>query len=105
MNAQRRKQIRTIIDSLKAHQEAIGAHHEELTILRDEEQAAYEAMPDGLKQTPTGEASEQAGQDLDDAATGSQDVVHQLDAALEILEQAIVEVEDAADRAEEATGG
>lgn len=59
MNDNRRKQLNTIADQLDALLTS-------LEIVRDEEQGAYENLPDSLQQTESGQKSEAAVEVLDE---------------------------------------
>lgn len=67
MNNQRRKEIAEI-------QNELADLLARVETLRDEEQDAYDNMPEGLQQSDRGTASEQAASNLDQAAYSLQEV-------------------------------
>lgn len=76
MNDARRKQLALI----KSQVEELVSRVESV---RDDEQAAYDNMPEGLQQATNGEKSVDAVSTLDDALTSLGDAVNQLEAAAE----------------------
>ena len=71
MNAQRRKVINDVINELAALRSRIET-------CQDEEQSAFDNMPEGLQGSDRGQAAEQAADRLQDALTACDD----LDSAL-----------------------
>ncbi len=72
MNAARRKQLNDLsgkVSDLVADLEAI----------RDEEQDAFEAMPESLQQSERGQASEQAVHDLESAISSLESAQSEID--------------------------
>lgn len=53
MNEERREKLRTLVAQLEE--------------LKEEERHSYDSMPEGLQQAPNGQASETAGDHLDQA--------------------------------------
>lgn len=75
MNKERRKKIKNIIHEL----EFISS---ELTSVKDDEEFAFDSMPEGLQSSMRGEESEEAIEFMDKA-------IEQIDQALENLEDII----------------
>jgi len=51
--------------------------------VRDEEQEAFDNMPDGLQQSERGQAAEQAASELDDAVDSLESVLSNIETALQ----------------------
>lgn len=112
MNKQRRKDISDklkIVSEIKdALQKAIDAFNEmtinvslddahgEVEALRDEEQEAFDNMPEGLQQGERGELSQEAINNLETAA----EKISEAKEALEGLENTLGEITDALEEAE-----
>lgn len=67
MNEQRRKEIETVLGDLADLRSRVQAIH-------DDEQNAFESMPEGLQTSAQGQASEAAAAALDDALSAFDDV-------------------------------
>lgn len=76
MNAQRRKQLENIISKLEELKNDI-----EMT--RDEEQEAYDNLPEGLQVSQRGENIESAVSALDSAYDSIEDTINNLQEAIE----------------------
>lgn len=76
MNNTRRKAIQNIMDKLEELMEEIEA-------IKDEEQDAYDNLPESLQNSERGEAMESAVYNLDDAAENVQLVIDALESAKE----------------------
>lgn len=76
MNNVRRHHINAIISTL---QDRLS----QLETIRDEEQEAYDSMPDGLKESDRGQQAEQACSELDDACSNLESVIDSLENAKE----------------------
>ena len=74
MNDKRRKEIKAIRDKL-------GELLSRLETLRDDEQAAFDAIPENLAGSQRYEAAEEAVTNLDDACENLDSVLEQLDDA------------------------
>ena len=74
MNNERRKSINTLID-------LIDDARSQLETIKDEEQEAYDNLPEGLQQAERGQASEQAISCLEDAISSLEDAVGSLEEA------------------------
>jgi hypothetical protein len=72
MNKARRARITAFVDRLRE----VSL---ELEVIREEEQDAYDSLPDSLQESPNGQASGEAAEFLEDAITG-------LDTAIDELE-------------------
>jgi hypothetical protein len=97
MNKERRKTINMqwhAMEELKAMHAALVAKAEEikseLENVRDEEQEAFDNMPEGLQQSDRGQTSEQAIANLDTAINVLEEVLDDidLDEAMEALDNA-----------------
>lgn len=73
MNNDRRKAIDKVLTQLYDLAPLIEFALGELEGIRDEEQDAYDNMPEGLQQSERGQASEQAISELEDAISTLQD--------------------------------
>lgn len=76
MNNTRRKAIQNIMDKLEELMEEIEA-------IKDEEQEAYDNLPEFLQNSERGEAMDSAVYNLDDAAENVQLVIDALESAKE----------------------
>lgn len=76
MNADRRKRIQEIIDQLTDIQTDAEA-------IRDEEQEAYDNLPENLQGSERGEAMSEAADNLDNAYNSIDEVLEYLNAAIE----------------------
>ena len=76
MNKQRRKKLRELADQLSAIKE-------ELESVKDDEQAAFDNLPDGLQQAEKGQAMEAAAAIIDGAIDDLFGVINALDEAQE----------------------
>lgn len=74
MNDQRRKAIEAVLADLADLRSRVEAIHQE-------EQEAFDSMPEGLQQTPNGQASEAAASSLDDALSAFDEIEGSLDEA------------------------
>jgi hypothetical protein len=75
MNDKRRKEIKSIRDKL-------GELLSRLETLRDDEQAAFDAIPENLAGSQRYEAAEEATTNLDDACDNLETVLEHLDEAV-----------------------
>ena len=76
MNAPRRKSIQEVIDQLEELKSTIET-------LMDEEQEAYENLPENLQGSERGEAMSEAADNLDSAYNSMDEVLEYLTAAIE----------------------
>lgn len=76
MNAQRRKSIQEVIDQLEEIKSTIET-------LNDEEQEAYDNLPENLQGSERGEAMSEAADNLDSAFNSMDEVLEYLTAAIE----------------------
>ena len=74
MNDQRRKAIEAVLAELADLRARVEA-------IQQEEQEAFDNMPEGLQQTPNGQASEAAASALDDALGAFDEIESSLDEA------------------------
>lgn len=74
MNKARRKELMELLDMAQELQPRLEA-------LRDEEQEAFDNMPEGLQGSERGEMTQAAADALDQAATAIEEVVTGLDEA------------------------
>jgi len=74
MNDQRRKAIEAVLADLADLRSRVEAIHQE-------EQEAFDNMPEGLQQTTNGQASEAAASALDDALGAFDEIESSLDEA------------------------
>ena len=74
MNNERRKSINNLIN-------LIDDARAQLETVKDEEQEAYDNLPEGLQQADRGQASEQAISALEDAISSLEDAVGSLEEA------------------------
>lgn len=89
MNDARRKQIRAIITRLgKASDLGLEDLREALEGIRDDEQEAYDNMPEALQAGERGTASEAAVSVLEDVISGLEEVIGFLDGVGDQLEEA-----------------
>ena len=75
MNAQRRKAIEEVLNELADLRSRVDA-------IRGEEQDAYDNMPEGLKASERGQASEAAASALDGALTAFDEIESSLNEAM-----------------------
>ncbi len=75
MNAQRRKAIEEVLNELADLRSRVDAIH-------GEEEDAYDNMPEGLKASERGQASEAAASALDDALTAFDEIESSLNEAM-----------------------
>ena len=76
MNKPRRNEIEKIIEELEGLRERIES-------VGNEEQEAYDNLPENLQCGEKGEAMEQAASDLDDAASSVGDIIDTLQGILD----------------------
>ena len=76
MNAQRRKSIQEVIDQLTDLQSTVEN-------LKDEEQEAYDNLPENLQGSERGEAMSESADNLDSAYNSIDEVLEYLNAAIE----------------------
>ena len=76
MNKDRRKSLSTILTSL----EALGA---ELSALHDEEEEAFESMPESLQDGDRGEAAQAAIENLEQAQSAIEEAKEYIETASE----------------------
>lgn len=76
MNNNRRKSIRELMESLEALKS-------DLETIKDEEQDAYDNLPEGIQCSERGEAMETALENLEEAYYGLDSVLETLEAAIE----------------------
>lgn len=76
MNASRRKELELLIDQI----EGISTGLEEL---RDQEQEAFDNLPESLQYSGKGEKMEEAINYLDDAISGLEDTIENIRQAVE----------------------
>ena len=89
MNAARRKQIKAIITRLGAVSDlGLEDLKADLEGIRDEEQEAYDNMPEALQAGERGAASEAAVSALDDVISALEEAVNAFDTISEQLEEA-----------------
>ena len=75
MNASRRKRLKAVAEQLVGLQT-------ELDILQDQEDEAFEALPDRLKETKRGEAMQTACTDIEEARDGIEAVIDAVERAM-----------------------
>ncbi len=75
MNQDRRKRIRAIIDEL-------GGIKEKIDLLMEEEQTAYDNIPEGLQSTEKSEKVEQNADDLGDVSSDIDNMIETLQGML-----------------------
>jgi len=88
MNAQRRKSIQQVIDILYKAQDIISEANWEIDSIKDEEQEAYDNLPENLQYSEKGEKMEEAIDNLDNAHENNleddiQDIIDYLESAME----------------------
>ena len=89
MNAARRKQIKAIITRLGAVSDlGLEDLKADLETIRDEEQEAYDNMPEALQAVERGVASEAAVSALDDVINALEEAIGTLDGLGDQLEEA-----------------
>ena len=76
MNAQRRKSIQEVIDQLTDLQSTVEN-------LKDEEQEAYDNLPENLQGSERGEAMSESADNLDSAYNSIDEVLEYLNTAIE----------------------
>jgi len=76
MNNQRRKEIEAVLNELADLRSRVET-------LQNEEQDAFDNMPEGLQQSERGQASENAANALDNALSAFDDIDSSLNEALE----------------------
>ena len=76
MNAPRRKSIQEVIDQFEDLKSTIES-------LRDEEQEAYDNLPENLQGSERGEAMSEAADSLDSACDSMDEVLEYLTSAIE----------------------
>ena len=76
MNKERRKALQSIVDRLTE----LG---EELAAIRDEEQEAYENLPEGIQSSERGEMMDAAIGYLDEAFDGIESIIENIESAAE----------------------
>lgn len=76
MNANRRKQLQAIVDELTNL-------YIQIETLRDEEQDAYDAMPENMQSSERGEKSENAIEQINNAAGSIEEAIECLNEASE----------------------
>lgn len=76
MNAPRRKSIQEVIDQLEELKSTIET-------IMDEEQEAYDNLPENLQGSERGEAMSEAADNLDSAYNSMDEVLEYLSAAIE----------------------
>lgn len=76
MNAARRKRIQDVIEKVDELKTVIEELH-------DEEQGAYDNLPESFQESERGEAMEAAADNLDSAMSNMEEVLDSLNAAIE----------------------
>lgn len=74
MNAQRRKALAALIDRIEELGAARDTLRDELETIRDEEQDAFDNMPEGLQQGDKGQAMEEAIGIIEEAITNLENI-------------------------------
>ncbi len=77
MNKLTRKELESIIDELRSHQETLSA-------LGDEEQDKADNMPDNLQMSERHDQYEETAEKLQDAASGLDDVIDLIQEAIDL---------------------
>lgn len=86
MNANRRKRIAEVVALLEAID--LGPIQDAIDSLREEEQEAFDNMPEGLQQSERGQATEEAVGHLDEALSAIEDAVSQIECTVNELNEA-----------------
>lgn len=89
MNKERRKALEKAIDVLTAAQEKLDYAKEIIDGVKDEEEEALDALPDGIRDGERGEAMQDNIDSLDEVASeieiASDSVSEQIDVMLEVI--------------------
>jgi hypothetical protein len=75
MNAKRRKELEKALGYLNSAKQIID-------LMKDEEQDAFDNMPEGLQMSEKGEAMEEAIENLEEALSSLEDVISSVDAVI-----------------------
>ena len=88
MNQERRAKIEKLIDQVQTAAFEMREFYNELTSLQEEEQEAFDNLPEGLQQA-------ERGQQMEAISTALEDALSSLDSAIDDVESAASEVESA----------
>jgi len=88
MNQERRAKIEKLIDQVQTAAFEMREFYNELTSLQEEEQEAFDNLPEGLQQA-------ERGQQMEAIASALEDALSTLDSAINDVESAASDVESA----------
>lgn len=88
MNKQRRKDLAKVLEYLAAANQPLADAITDLEGIRDEEQDAYDGMPEGLQSSERGEAAQAAIDAIGEALAAVEEMASQYDEAVSAIETA-----------------
>lgn len=88
MNKQRRKALAAIVAKLREASEAIDTLKADVGFHYDDEQAAYDSMPESLQAGAPGEKAQAATDSMEEACDSLQEAMDALDAACDAIDTA-----------------
>ena len=89
MNQERRAKIEKLIDQVQTAAFEMREFYNELTSLQEEEQEAFDNMPEGLQQAERGQSIEAISQALDQALSTLDDAINDVESAASEIESAL----------------
>lgn len=102
MNKERRKELTRIHREVEIGRERLSEAHAildeargALEIIRDEEQEAFNNMPEGLQQGEKGQASEQAIENLESAYDSLDSIVNSIESDMDDFDEILQQIDDA----------
>lgn len=91
MNLERRARIEKLIDQVQTAAAELRDFYNDLTSLQEEEQEAFDNLPEGLQQA-------ERGQQMEAIASALEDALGTLDSAIDDVESAASDIESALDQ-------
>tara|TARA_R110002126_G_scaffold57702_11_gene152902 strand:+ start:1616 stop:1891 length:276 start_codon:yes stop_codon:yes gene_type:complete len=89
MNQDRRKEIESAIYEIRTALDSADNARSILRDLQEQEQEAFDNMPEGLQQADRGQAMEQIAQDMDSAIDAIESAIGEIESELDNINSAI----------------
>lgn len=102
MNKARRKELNILADRLNSIQDDLTDISAAIQVLENEEQEAYDNMPDSMKNSERGDAAQEAINNMDSGSSCAESAVGILQTILDLIEGVKEEVEQSQDGVTEA---
>lgn len=97
MNKARRKELSILADSLNSIQDDLTDISSEIQVLENDEQEAYDNMPDGMKNGDRGDAAQEAINNMESASASTESAVGILQTILDLIEGVKEDTENASE--------